>query len=63
MILKGKKPSNHRMTPPSNGLRAPPFNNAEKRLDGPERYVIGDNRLGEALEGERAKLFGCDAAL
>ena len=49
--------------PPSNSLRAAPFDNTERRLDGRERYVVGHNRLGEALEGERAKLFSCDASL
>ena len=39
-----------------------PFDTTE-RLDGPERYVVGHHRLGEALEGESAKLFGCDASL
>ena len=33
------------------------------RLDDRERHVVGHYRLGEAPEGERAKLFGCDAAL
>ena len=46
----------------SNSLR-PPFDNTERRLDGRERYVVGHHRLAEALEGERAKLFSCDASL
>ena len=36
---------------------------SEARLDGRERYVVSDNRLAKALEGERAKLFSCDASL
>jgi len=32
-------------------------------LAGRERHVIGHNRLSEALESERAKLFGGDASL
>jgi hypothetical protein len=49
--------------PPSKSLRAAPFDNTDRRLDGRERYVVGHNRLAEALEGERAKLFSCDASL
>ena len=47
----------------SNSLRAAPVDNTERRLDGRERYVVGHNRLAEAFEGERAKLFSCDASL
>jgi hypothetical protein len=39
------------------------FDNAERRLDGRERYVVGDNRLRKALEGECANLFSCEASL
>ena len=35
----------------------------ESRLDGCERHVVGNYRLSEALEGERAKLFSRDASL
>ena len=49
--------------PPSNSLRAAPFDNTERWLAGRERYVVGHYRLAEALEGERAKLFSCDASL
>ena len=31
---------------PSNSLRAAPFDNTERRLDGRERYVVGHYRLG-----------------
>src|SRR5437763_9393729 len=48
--------------PHSNALRAASFNNSESRLSGRERHVVGHYGLGEALEGEYAKLFGCDAA-
>ena len=27
-----------------------------------ERHIVGDNRLGETLEGERADLFSRDAS-
>src|SRR3954471_4671278 len=47
----------------SNSLRAAPLDNTERRLDGRERYVVGHNRLAEAFQGERAKLFSCDASL
>ena len=30
----------------SNSLRAAPFDNTKRRLDGRERYVVGHNRLG-----------------
>ena len=40
-----------------------PFDNAESGLGGRERHIVRHNRLGEALEGERAKLFSCDACL
>jgi hypothetical protein len=46
----------------SNALWAA-FDNTERRLDGRERYVVGHHRLAQALKGERAKLFGCDASL
>jgi hypothetical protein len=48
--------------PHSNTLWAA-FDNTKSWLDGRERHVVGHNRLGEALEGERAKLFSCDASL
>ena len=44
-------------------IRCPSFDNAETRLTTYERHVVGHYRLGEALEGERADLFGCDASL
>ena len=31
-------------------------------MDGREWHVVGYYRLGEALEGERAKVFSCDAS-
>jgi len=43
--------------------RCPSFDNAESRLTTYERHVVGHYRLGEALEGERANLFGYDASL
>ena len=43
-------------------LWRPPFDNTESRLGGRERHVVGHDRLGEALEGERANLFGYDAS-
>src|SRR6516164_769140 len=48
--------------PHSNTLWAA-FDNAESRLGGHERHVVGHYRLGQALEGERAKLFSCDTSL
>src|SRR6516225_6139047 len=33
------------------------------RLDSHERHIVGHDRLGEALEGERAQLFSCGASL
>src|SRR6516165_344791 len=48
--------------PHSNTLWAA-FDNAESRLGGHERHVVGHYRLGQALEGERAKLFSCDTPL
>jgi len=42
--------------------RRAPFDNPESRLTADERHVVGHYRLGEALEGERADLFGCDAS-
>src|SRR5215472_9298767 len=39
-----------------------PFYNTQSRLGGRERHIVGHYRLGEALEGERANLFGCDAS-
>jgi hypothetical protein len=39
------------------------FDNAETRLHSREWHVVGHNRLGETLQGERANLFGCDASL
>jgi AraC-like DNA-binding protein len=34
-----------------------PVDNAESRLAGRERHVVGDDRLGETLQGKRANLF------
>src|SRR5215469_13590708 len=42
--------------------RRPSFDNAESGLTTCERHVVGHYRLSEALEGERADLFGCDAS-
>jgi len=42
--------------------RCPFFDNAESGLTTHERQVVGHYRLGEALEGERASLFGYDAS-
>ena len=39
------------------------FDNAKSRSMVRERHVVGHYRLGEALEGERTDLFGCDASL
>jgi hypothetical protein len=36
------------------------FDNTERRLDSRERHVVGNYRLSEALECERAYLFGWD---
>jgi hypothetical protein len=49
--------------PHSNTLRVAPFDNTKNRLGGRERHVVGHDRLGETLEGERANLFGCEASL
>jgi hypothetical protein len=46
----------------SNTLWAP-FDKTKSRLGGRERYVVGQYRLGEALQSERANLFGYDASL
>ena len=43
--------------------RRSPFDNAESRLTTYKRHVVGHYRLGEALEDERANLFGCDISL
>src|SRR6516165_7101483 len=40
----------------------PSSDNAESRLTTYERHIVGHHRLGEALESERANLFGCDAS-
>jgi hypothetical protein len=42
-------------------VRWAPFDNAEGRLAGRERNVVGHYRLRETLQAERANLFGCDA--
>src|SRR5262252_3517723 len=34
-----------------------PVDNAERRLAGRERHVVGDDRMGETLQGERSNLF------
>jgi len=39
-----------------------PLDNAEGRLTTYERHVVSHYRLGEALEAERANLFGYDAS-
>src|SRR5262245_24115266 len=46
----------------SNALRAA-FDNTESRLNARERHVVGHNRLGEALQRERANLFSCHSSL
>src|SRR5215831_1194721 len=46
----------------SNAGRSP-FDHTKSRLAGRERHVVGHYRLGETLEGKRAKLFGGDASL
>ena len=43
-------------------IRCPSFDNAESGLTTYERHVEGHYRLGEALEGERTNLFGCEAS-
>ena len=48
--------------PRSNALWAA-FDNTERRLGGRKWHVLGNYRLGEALEGERANPFGGDASL
>jgi len=57
----GEQSSGNVQLPHSNTLRAP-FDNTESWLGGRERYVVGNYRLGEALEGERANLFGNDVS-
>ena len=42
--------------------RRPPFDNAKSRLTTCKRHVVGNHRLSEALEGQRANLFGYDAS-
>ena len=42
--------------------RRPPFDNAKSRLTTCNRHVVGNHRLSEALEGQRANLFGYDAS-
>ena len=34
-----------------------PIDNAECRLASRERHVVSDDRVGEILQGERAKMF------
>jgi hypothetical protein len=34
-----------------------PVDDAESRLAGRERHVVGDDRLGETLQGKRANMF------
>src|SRR6516164_9331829 len=43
-------------------IRCPSFDNAESGLTTYERHVVGYYGLGEALESERANLFGCEAS-
>ena len=42
--------------------RCPPFDDAESRLTTDKRHVVGNYRLGESLQRERANLFGCDTS-
>src|SRR3954447_11065602 len=39
------------------------LNNAEGRLKGRGRHIVGHYRLGKTFEGERAKLLNCDTSL
>src|SRR5262245_39355473 len=47
----------------SNSWWAAAIDNTKSRLGSRERHVVGHYRLGKTLEGERAKLFRCDASL
>jgi hypothetical protein len=58
----GEQPGRRMQRPHSNTLWVAPFDNTESRLGERQRHVVGHYRLGEALEGERANLFGCDAS-
>ena len=60
-VIEGA-PSGSVQRPQSNTLWAP-FDNTESGLDGRERDVVGNYGLDEALEGERANLFGHNASL
>ena len=55
-----EQPTSERIA--SNRVLWAALDTTESRLDGRERYVVGHYRLGEALEGEWAKLFSCDAS-
>ena len=52
-----------RITAIWSSTRCPSFDNVESDLTTYERHVEGHYRLGEALEGECANLFGCDSSL
>src|SRR5262249_20304664 len=58
-----RSPSGGRIAAIRLSARCPSVDNTERRLDGRQRHVVSHYRLGEALEGERAKLFSCDASL
>jgi hypothetical protein len=53
-LLSRAKTGLHPLTGPS---VIAPVDNAERRLASRERHVVGDDRLGETLQGERANLF------
>ncbi len=55
-VIQGSRPDCVRG--PQSNTRWAPFNNAKSRSAGYERHVVGDDRLGETLQGERANLFG-----
>src|SRR5215813_307350 len=52
--LKGANTGLHPLTGRS---MIAPVDDAERRLAGGERHVVGDDRLGETLQGKRANLF------
>ena len=39
-----------------------PFDDTKSGLGGRKRHVVGNHRLGETLESERANMFGYDAS-
>jgi hypothetical protein len=47
----------HFRTSPADWRAIAPVDNAEGRLASCERDVVGDDQLGETLQGERANLF------